>query len=69
MTVKSRVQKLEKATEPEKPGAFYVVRDDRDHVLVHPGGYMTKAEFEALTLGKGDIVFNVVHVGVDLSEI
>ena len=75
MTVKSRLEKLEKTCKPA--GRLYVVYDDKDHVIAHPGGYMTKAEFEALALGENDTVLNVVHVdkwkevrvGVDLEKI
>ncbi len=46
-----------------------MIYDDKDHVLAHPGGYMTKADFEALELDEQDIVIEVVYVGVDLEKI
>jgi len=67
MTIKTRLEKLEKSRKPA--GRMFVVYDDKDHVIAHPGGYMTKAEFEALCLGEQDIVIEVVYVGVDLEKI
>ena len=75
MTVRQRIKKLEAQVQPA--GRLYVVYDDKDHVIASPGGYMTKAEFEALTLGERDTVINVVYaenwrkikVGLDLENI
>ena len=67
MTVKSRLEKLEKSRKPV--GRMYVIWDNEDHVIACPGGYMTKAEFEALTLNEQDVVIEVVYIGVDLETI
>ena len=50
-------------------GRLYVVYDDKDHVIAHPGGYMTKAEFETLVLNKQDTVIEVMYVSVDSEKI